>query len=35
MDNFMDKIAQKLSSQEIIKANAQAEAVQMKQLQQQ
>lgn len=35
MDNFMDKIAQKLSSQEIIRANAQAEAVQMKQLQQQ
>ena len=26
MDNFTDKIAQKLSAQEMIKANAQAEA---------
>lgn len=33
MDNFMDKIAQRLNSQEIIRANAQAEALQMRQLQ--
>ena len=33
MDNFMDKLAQKLSSQEVIKANSQAEAAQMKKLQ--
>lgn len=33
MDNFMDKLAQKLSAQEVIKANAQAEAAEMKRLQ--
>lgn len=33
MDNFMDKIAQRISSQEVIRANAQAEALQMKRLQ--
>lgn len=33
MDNFMDKIAQRISSQEVIRANAQAEALQMKKLQ--
>ncbi len=33
MDNFMDKLAQKFSAQEMIKANSQAEAVEMKRLQ--
>ena len=33
MDNFMDKLAQKFSAQEIIKANSQAEAAEMKKLQ--
>lgn len=33
MDNFMDKLAQKLNAQEVIKANAQAEAAEMKRLQ--
>lgn len=33
MDNFIDKLAQKFSAQEIIKANAQAEAEEMKKLQ--
>lgn len=33
MDNFMDKIAHKFSAQELIKANAQAEAEEMKRLQ--
>lgn len=33
MDNFMDKLAQKLNAQEIIKANSEAEAAQMKKLQ--
>lgn len=32
MDNFMDKIAQKLSSQEVIRANAQADAAQLDKL---
>ncbi len=35
MDNFTDKIAQKLSAQEMIKANAQAEANEMRRLQEQ
>lgn len=35
MDNFMDKLAQKVSAQEIIKANSQAEAAEMKRLQMQ
>lgn len=35
MDNFMDKLAQKLSAQEMIKANSQAEAAEMKRLQMQ
>lgn len=33
MDNFMDKLAQKFSAQEVIKANSQAEAAEMKKLQ--
>lgn len=33
MDNFMDKLAQKLSAQEMIKANSQAEAAELKRLQ--
>lgn len=33
MDNFMDKLAQKLNAQEVIKANSQAEAAEMKRLQ--
>lgn len=33
MDNFMDKLAQKFNAQEIIKANSQAEAAEMKKLQ--
>ncbi|WP_342758265.1 hypothetical protein [Kineothrix sedimenti] len=33
MDNFMDKIAQKLSSQEAIRANSAADAAQMEKLQ--
>lgn len=33
MDNFIDKLAQKFSAQELIKANAQAEAEEMKKLQ--
>ncbi|NLL78745.1 MAG: hypothetical protein GX234_02865 [Clostridiales bacterium] len=33
MDNFMDKLAQKLNAQEVIKANAQAEAAEMRRLQ--
>lgn len=35
MDNFMDKLAQKYNAQEIIKANAQAEASEMQRLQEQ
>ena len=35
MDNFMDKLAQKFNAQEIIKANSQAEAEEMKKLQMQ
>ncbi len=35
MDNFTDKLAQKLSAQEMIKANAQAEANEMRRLQEQ
>lgn len=35
MDNFMDKLAQKFSAQEMIKANSQAEAEEMKRLQMQ
>ncbi len=35
MDNFMDKLAQKFNAQEIIKANAQAEASEMQKLQEQ
>lgn len=33
MDNFMDKLAQKLNAQEVIKANSQAEAAEMEKLQ--
>jgi len=33
MDNFMDKLAQKFNAQEMIKANSQAEAAEMKKLQ--
>ena len=33
MDNFMDKLAQKISAQEMIKANSQAEAEEMQRLQ--
>lgn len=33
MDNFIDKLAQKFSAQEVIKANSQAEAAEMKKLQ--
>ncbi len=33
MDNFIDKLAQKFSAQEFIKANSQAEAAEMKRLQ--
>ncbi len=35
MDNFMDKLAQKISAQEMIKANSQAEAEEMQRLQMQ
>jgi len=35
MDNFMDKLAQKFNAQEMIKANSQAEAAEMKKLQMQ
>ena len=35
MDNFTDKLAQRLSAQEMIKANAQAEANEMRRLQEQ
>lgn len=35
MDNFMDKLAQKLNAQEMIKANAAAEAAQMNKMQSQ
>ena len=35
MDNFMDKLAQKVNAQEMIKANSQAEAAEMKRLQMQ
>jgi len=35
MDNFMDKLAQKFNAQELIKANSQAEAQEMKKLQMQ
>lgn len=35
MDNFMDKLAQKLNAQEMIKANAAAEAAQMDKMQSQ
>ena len=33
MDNFMDKIAQKISAQEMIRANAEADAAEMKKFQ--
>lgn len=33
MDNFMDKLAQKLNAQEMIKANSAAEAMEMRKLQ--
>ena len=33
MDNFIDKLAQKFNAQELIKANSQAEAAEMKKLQ--
>ena len=33
MDNFIDKLAQKFNAQEVIKANSQAEAAEMKKLQ--
>lgn len=33
MDNFLDKVAQKFSAQDVIKANAQAEAAELKRLQ--
>ena len=33
MDNFIDKLAQKFNAQEMIKANSQAEAAEMKKLQ--
>ena len=32
MDNFMDKLAQKLNAQEVIKANSQAEAAELRRL---
>ena len=35
MDNFMDKLAQKFNAQEMIRANAQAEASELKRLQEQ
>ena len=35
MDNFMDKLAQKYNAQEMIRANAQAEASEMQRLQEQ
>ena len=35
MDNFMDKLAQKISAQEMIKANSQAEAEELQRLQMQ
>ena len=35
MDNFIDKLAQKFSAQELIKANSQAEAAEAKRLEQQ
>lgn len=35
MDNFMDKLAQKFNASELIKANSQAEAEEMKRLQKQ
>ena len=35
MDNFMDKLSQKINAQEMIKANAQAEANEMQRLQEQ
>ena len=35
MDNFIDKLAQRFNAQEIIKANSQAEAAEMKRLQMQ
>ena len=35
MDNFMDNISQKLNSQEIIKANAAADAAEMENLEKQ
>ena len=35
MDNFMDKIAQKLNSQEVIRANSAADAAQIEKLQEQ
>ena len=35
MDNFMDKLAQKISAQELIKANSQAEAEELQRLQMQ
>lgn len=33
MDNFLDKVAQKFNAQDVIKANSQAEAAEMKRLQ--
>ena len=35
MDNFMDKVAQKLNSQEIIRANAAADAAALENLEKQ
>ena len=35
MDNFMDKIAQKLNSQELIRANAAADAAELENLEKQ
>ena len=35
MDTFMDKLAQKMNAQEMIKANSAAEAAKMEQLQNQ
>ena len=32
MDNFIDKLAHKLNAQDVIKANSQAEAAEMKKL---
>ena len=35
MDNFMDKLAQRFNAQEMIRANAQAEAQELERLRQQ